>query len=425
MSGAVMLPNAATRSGCRDLPTPHAPPVSAPALTLLASTNSSSAWTAAASLSGSPESIRDSSATRSEPSSKVAVARPSAFSTRMCRSAKEAICGRWVTTSTCRLAAKAANRFPTATAALPPIPASTSSKTSVGTSSRSTMTLRQASMVRESSPPEATLESGSGACPGPPENSNSTRSAPVGPGSSRGRRSTSTMTPSMPSSRNSASTTAASLGPDPGEPAGGIHRPRREVLDRRPQPEPFIIRGRQRGESGPRLLQVGQDPLFPLAVLPLEGLERRNPFPDLLKAGRIEDDGLPVAPQVSGQVTGLLRQGRGPIRQFLSPRVQGRRLPEGGGHPEDGVDSHPFRRQDVFGQSGIPEEPLGVGQARLLGLEPRELPWADPGRLDLADLIGEEIHIALTLSGERSQLLQAGPGCQEPAAKVAEGPNPR
>src|SRR6266540_2102695 len=375
-------------TGCRDLPTPHAPPVSAPALTLLASTNSSSAWTAAASLSGSPESIRDSSATRSEPSSKAALARPSAFSTRMCRSAKEAICGRWVTTSTCRLAAKAANRFPTATAALPPIPASTSSKTSVGTSSRSTMTLRQASMVRESSPPEATLESGSGACPDPPENSNSTRSAP-------------------------------------GEPAGGVRRPRREVLDRRPQPDPFIIRGRQRGESGPRLLQVGQDPLFPLAVLPLEGLERPNPFPDLLKAGRIEDDALPVAPQVSGQVTGLLRQGRGPIRQSLGLRVQGRRLPEGGGHPEEGVDSRPLGRQDVFGQGGIPEEPLGVGQARLLGLEPRELPWADPGRLDLADLIGEEIHIALTLSGERSQLLQAGPGCQEPAAKVAEGPNPR
>src|SRR6266508_1580604 len=63
-------------TGCRDLPTPHAPPVSAPALTLLASTNSSSAWTAAASLSGSPESIRDSSATRSEPSSKAALARP-------------------------------------------------------------------------------------------------------------------------------------------------------------------------------------------------------------------------------------------------------------------------------------------------------------------------------------------------------------
>src|SRR6266511_241965 len=348
-------------TGCRDLPTPHAPPVSAPALTLLASTNSSSAWTAAASLSGSPESIRDSSATRSEPSSKAALARPSAFSTRMCRSAKEAICGRWVTTSTCRLAAKAANRFPTATAALPPIPASF-----IEDQRWHVVEIHHDAAAGEHGPRELAARGHLGERErGLPRPAGEQQLDPLGPG-----RAGLVQGPALNLHHDPLHAQLAQfrldhrskprpgLGPDPGEPAGGIHRPRREVLDRRPQPDPFIIRGRQRGESGPRLLQVGQDPLFPLAVLPLEGLERRNPFPDLLKAGRIEDDGHPVAPQVSGQVTGLLRQGRGPIRQSLRLRVQGRRLPARGGHPEEGVDSRPLGRQDVFGQGGIPEEPL-------------------------------------------------------------------
>ena len=48
-------------------------------------------------------------------------------------SANAATCGRWVTTSTCADRASAARRRPISTAALPPTPASTSSKTNVGT----------------------------------------------------------------------------------------------------------------------------------------------------------------------------------------------------------------------------------------------------------------------------------------------------
>ena len=73
-----------------------------------------------------------------------------------------------MTTRTCRVRASAARRRPTATPAMPPIPASTSSKTSVGTASRSARTLRHASIVRESSPPEATFASGTAAWPATP-----------------------------------------------------------------------------------------------------------------------------------------------------------------------------------------------------------------------------------------------------------------
>jgi hypothetical protein len=93
-----------------------------------ASDSSSSAWAAAASLPGSPASILESSSTLSASSSTSIDAVPPSFRTRMCRSANDAICGRWVTTMTCRPSARFARRRPTATPATPPIPASTSSK---------------------------------------------------------------------------------------------------------------------------------------------------------------------------------------------------------------------------------------------------------------------------------------------------------
>ena len=52
--------------------------------------------------------------------------------TTTCWSAKAATCGRWVTTMTWAVRASRASRRPTSTATLPPMPASTSSKTKVG-----------------------------------------------------------------------------------------------------------------------------------------------------------------------------------------------------------------------------------------------------------------------------------------------------
>src|SRR5665647_1847966 len=81
--------------------------------------------------------MRASSITRSSPvtartSAAVTTSVPPDFSTTMCRSANAATWGRWVTTTTCAWRASSARRRPTSTAALPPTPASTSSKTNVG-----------------------------------------------------------------------------------------------------------------------------------------------------------------------------------------------------------------------------------------------------------------------------------------------------
>src|SRR5207244_1364815 len=71
------------------------------------------------------------------------------------RSPSEAICGRWVMQSSCRRCESARRREPTARAAWPPMPASTSSKTSVGAPAGETATLMIASITRASSSPEA------------------------------------------------------------------------------------------------------------------------------------------------------------------------------------------------------------------------------------------------------------------------------
>ena len=129
---------------------------------------------------------------------------PSSLLTRTCRSAKQAICGRCVTTRTWRSRASRASRRPTASPARPPIPASTSSKTSVGTSSRSARTLRHASIVRESSPPDAAFASGSGRLPGPRRRTGARRARrPTGPGSGSASRATSSAAPGIPSSSSS------------------------------------------------------------------------------------------------------------------------------------------------------------------------------------------------------------------------------
>ena len=80
---------------------------------------SSSAWVTAPSLPVRPASIRESSWTRSSSDRGRTVAVPASFSTRMWRSAKHAICGRWVTTSTWRPSARRASRRPDREPCLP------------------------------------------------------------------------------------------------------------------------------------------------------------------------------------------------------------------------------------------------------------------------------------------------------------------
>src|SRR5665811_291479 len=137
--------------------------------------------------------MRASSITRSSPvtartSAAVTTSVPPDFSTTMCRSANAATWGRWVTTTTCAWRASSARRRPTSTAALPPTPASTSSKTNVGgrmapdpgAVARATS---MASITRDSSPPEAPWPSGRAGAPAWAARSISTSWPPQGPGS--------------------------------------------------------------------------------------------------------------------------------------------------------------------------------------------------------------------------------------------------
>ena len=80
--------------------------------------------------------------------------------------ANAATCARCVTTMTCERSARRASRRPISIAAAPPTPASTSSKTKVGTGSLPAITTSIASITRESSPPEAPRETGRGSAPG-------------------------------------------------------------------------------------------------------------------------------------------------------------------------------------------------------------------------------------------------------------------
>src|SRR5439155_10421 len=165
----------------------------------------------------SPPSIRATSATRSSPATRPALARVrpprTLLATRTCWCARAAIGARCVTQRTCRPAPTAASFSPTTDAARPPIPASTSSNTMVGARSYPERTTCSASMLRASSPPEAMRASGRTGSPGLPGKRNSTRSAPRGPHSASAASitATSNLARSSPSRRSSASTAGPRL----------------------------------------------------------------------------------------------------------------------------------------------------------------------------------------------------------------------
>src|SRR5438034_409292 len=133
----------------------------------------------------SPPSMRASSATRSVGASGRAVETVRSFSTFLVTttwcSAKAAISGRWVIQRTWRLRPSWRSLRPTTSATAPPMPASTSSKMSVAPLSSAAARVLSASMMRDSSPPEATRASERGSSPGLVERKNSTSSQPSGP----------------------------------------------------------------------------------------------------------------------------------------------------------------------------------------------------------------------------------------------------
>ena len=91
---------------------------------------------------------------------RVCVGSPGIFSTRKCRSATLAICGRCVIAMTWERPASRVSESATACAVRPPMPASISSNTIVGSPARACAATLSASAMRESSPPDAVAGDG-------------------------------------------------------------------------------------------------------------------------------------------------------------------------------------------------------------------------------------------------------------------------
>src|SRR3984957_1461709 len=206
-----------------------------------AARSSSRACSEAAPSSLPAPSIRTSSPTTPSPSSIVTVvvagSVPACLTIAKWRCASAATCGRWGMQRIWRRSDRPRRCSPTARAVWPPMPASISSNTSSGATSRAaagslSATLISASMIRDSSPPDATSRNGASAPPALAAICISIESAPRGPQpSGRGPSSISNRASGIDSSASRSRTAAASPGAaarraSPSSPASSSSSPR-------------------------------------------------------------------------------------------------------------------------------------------------------------------------------------------------------
>src|SRR3954463_12483402 len=233
--------------------------------------------------------------------------------------------------STWRPSPSARSCEPTARAVCPPMPASTSSKTSV-VSEPSLATPMRASITRESSPPEAISRSGPAGRRALGAMRNSTASAPAGPGS-RSCSAISKLAPSMASSARRSRTTRASRGaafprPAPRAPAARARSPRaaprllaarrlelgRSVLER-------DLRAGQLVAPGAAALGMGQHVGDRAAVLALQAFEHGEALLGVLERTRLCVQPLGVAQELASQVVGLVGQRAPALGERIEPGV--------------------------------------------------------------------------------------------------------
>ena len=296
--------------------------------------SSSRACARAASLPGCPESIRDSSVTRSSPRHRGrgrdgAPAATSRLTTLICASARDATWARWVTTRTWRSPATSWSASPRARAAAPPTPASTSSKTMVW--GPPSPTSRMASMARASSPPEAARASGCSGSPTLAPSASSTGS-PVPPGATR----TSRRAPAMasaprrsPTSRPNAPAARARVG---AHGRLGLAPARRGAGRARPAGGPPRLRRRRGRRAGPH--PPGRRPSRPCRSSPYLRRSSARQSPPLLhlrQAVRIVLPPLDLVAQRAGHVRQLDRRRGQPLAVFVEG-LAARQRP--GGAPE-------------------------------------------------------------------------------------------
>ena len=317
------------------------------------------------------------------------------------------------------------------------MPASTSSKIRVGTSSRSTSTLRQASIVRESSPPEATFASGCAGCPGPPENTNAACSAPPDVSSGFGTRVTSIEAPSIPSSPSSRWSACAELGHGAGTAVRDRGGQRPDALgafgDLGGGALPLLLHARERVEALPCPVPEREHLLLAVAVLALERVERADPLAHLLQARGVELEPFAVAAHLDRELGGRGAQLERPRRELLRARVDLARRPRARRTRRPRASAAPSSRGErPLGRRCALQQPPGVVEPGRLELELVGLAGARRRGLDLAHLVREQIHLAFAIAfafvelGERRPSRRAGDRARRAGPRRRRGaPRPR
>ena len=158
-----------------------------------------------------------------------------------------------------------------------------------------------------------------------------------------------------------------------------------------------------------RTFQERQHVLVGRPVFALQRLQRRDPFPDLLQPNGVRDERLPVRADVARQLVQLDRKPTGPRRHLAGARVVACRIVERRGHRQRLVDQRGLARQRVLGRSRLSEEPLDVRETPLLGGEIVGLCSTGSDRLDLPDLVGEEVELPFALAHVRRELVERRP----------------
>src|SRR3954471_10169736 len=303
---------------------------------------------------------------------------------------------------------------PTARAVWPPMPASTSSKTSV-VSPAAPAAVSSASMRREVSPPEAVSRSGIGGTPGFGATRNSTRSAPAGPSSSRGSSSTENSAPSIASWSSSSRTRSASRGAASarasesspasspswararGPPLRGARR--REL---RFEPRRVLVGSLEPLELGEAVVGMHQHGLDRAAVLPLRAFVLLEPRLDLLDPARLglEPAGIPA--QLGAEVLGLEPHGA----QSFDQRVE---LGVGARHGVGQPLGFPDRRRDPAGLASFGCDRLGArSRSRAQPVDLAQPTALDRKRLGLLDGRGEGVDL-VELEREQVAIASARP----------------
>ena len=344
------------------------------------------------------------------------------------RSANAATCGRCVTTSTWADLASAASRLPISTAALPPTPASTSSKTNVGTGRVSARATSIASITRDSSPPEAPLVSGRGSEPVLAASTSSTSSTPLEVNRSR----------ALPISRPFSSSTVVEPHLEPGVrhrqrvQLGGhrLRQPRARLagaavvsspasLRERPAQllplgaqlrDPLVgaVQAEQPLGGGPRPLE---DLVDRLAVLPGQRGQRCPPLGDRGQPGGVglhpRGVGRHVGRHVGEQVADLgdpVGQ-RGDLRVVLAHALE---RAAGGGHGAQRVGGLLVRRERLAGGLGGRAQRVGETEPRLLGRQRLLLAALRVDGLDLLEPEPQHVGLAGAFARGAEHLAQLG-----------------